>query len=195
MRTWGFCHRNIRSDTACPARPPGTRMEAKLGAVTDGVTNSAPTGRSLAHDEWMSPLRTAASSASVPLIYYGDEFGMPGGGDPDNRRFMQWSGYNPSQVYLRDRVKKLGEIRHKHPALWRGTRTTIQSDDDTWAFVRSASSGASTDTVYVAINRADSPKDVNGLPSGALTELVAGQAASGPKVTIPPRQTRIFVAK
>jgi hypothetical protein len=51
------------------------------------------------------------------------------------------------------------------------------------------------DTVYVAINRSDSAKDVSGLPSGALTELVTGQAAAGPKVSIPARQTRIFVTK
>jgi glycosidase len=32
------------------------------------------------------------TTKGIPLIYYGDEIGMPGAGDPDNRRFMQWMG-------------------------------------------------------------------------------------------------------
>ena len=30
------------------------------------------------------------TNRGAPLVYYGDEYGMPGAGDPDNRRFMQW---------------------------------------------------------------------------------------------------------
>lgn len=131
------------------------------------------------------------TNRGVPLVYYGDEIGLAGAGDPDNRRFMKWSGFTQNQTALRDRIAKLADIRHKHPALWRGTRTTFQVDADTWGFVR-ATTG---DTVYVAINRSDSPKDVNGLPTTALEELVVGGDVNGPKVTVPPRQTRIFVGK
>lgn len=131
------------------------------------------------------------TNRGAPLVYYGDEIGLPGAGDPDNRRFMQWSGLTANQTYLNDRLKKLGDIRAKHPALRRGTRTTLESNADVWAFSRITSG----DTVYVAINRSDSPKDVTSLPSVALTELVTGAAASGPTVSIPPRQTRIFVGK
>lgn len=131
------------------------------------------------------------TNRGAPLVYYGDEIGLPGAGDPDNRRFMQWSGLSANQTYLNDRLKKLGDIRSKHPALRRGTRTTLESSPDVWAFSRITTG----DTVYVAINRSDSAKDVNSLPSGALTELVTGAATSGPKVSVPARQTRIFVAK
>jgi len=131
------------------------------------------------------------TNRGAPLVYYGDEIGMPGAGDPDNRRMMTWGTLNANQQFLHDRVKALGDIRSKHPALRRGTRTTISSDADTWTFVR-ATTG---DTVYVAINRSDGAKTVNGLPSGALTELVTNTAASGPSISIPARQTRIFVTK
>lgn len=131
------------------------------------------------------------TNRGAPLIYYGDEIGLPGGGDPDNRRFMQWDGLNSNQTYLRDRIKKLGEIRAAHPALRRGTRSTIKADNDTWTFVRSTTG----DTVYVAINRSDSPKQVSGLPAGPLEDLVSSQSATGPTVSVPPRQTRIFVVK
>jgi glycosidase len=131
------------------------------------------------------------TNRGAPLVYYGDEIGLPGAGDPDNRRFMQWSGLSANQTFLRDRVKKLAEIRSKHPALRRGTRATIQADTDVWLYARVTTG----DAVYVAINRSDSPKNVSGLPSGGLTELVTGDAANGPTVSIPPRQARVFVPK
>lgn len=129
------------------------------------------------------------TNPGVPLIYYGDEIGMPGAGDPDNRRFMQWTGLSANQTWLRDRVSKLTSIRAAHPALRRGSRLTTWVDADGWVYERTFG----TDTVYVAINRADYAKPVGGLPAGALQELVTGAATSGPGFTIPPRQTRIFV--
>ncbi len=131
------------------------------------------------------------TNRGAPLVYYGDEIGLPGAGDPDNRRFMQWSGLSSNQTFLRDRIKKLADIRAKHPALRRGTRQTLSSSVDTWTFVRSTTG----DTVYVAVNRSDSPKEVSGLPAGPLEDLVSAQTANGPTVSVPARQTRIFVVK
>ncbi|MBX3190480.1 MAG: hypothetical protein KF819_26000 [Labilithrix sp.] len=131
------------------------------------------------------------TNRGAPLVYYGDEIGLPGAGDPDNRRFMQWSGLTANQTFLRDRLKKLGDIRSKHPALRRGTRTTLESNADVWAYTRSTSG----DTVHVAINRSDGDKTVGSLPAGTYTELITGATVNGPSVSIPPRQTRIFVAK
>ena len=31
------------------------------------------------------------TNPGIPLIYYGDEIGLAGGGDPDNRRMMPWN--------------------------------------------------------------------------------------------------------
>ena len=131
------------------------------------------------------------TNRGAPLVYYGDEIGLPGAGDPDNRRPMPWGALGTNQAYLKDRLAKLGDIRHKHPALRRGTRTTLESNADVWAYSRITNG----DTVYVAVNRGDSDKNVTTLPSGALTELVTGAAANGPTVSIPARQTRIFVTK
>ncbi|MBI2395312.1 MAG: hypothetical protein HYV09_37430 [Deltaproteobacteria bacterium] len=131
------------------------------------------------------------TNKGAPLVYYGDEIGLPGAGDPDNRRFMQWTGLSANQTWLRDRVKKLLEIRGKHPAMRRGTRSTKVANTDLWVYSMSTAG----DTVYVAINRGDSPQTATGLPSGALDELVTGTAATGPTASIPARQTRVFVAK
>jgi glycosidase len=128
------------------------------------------------------------TNRGIPLIYYGDEVGMPGAGDPDNRRMMQWSGYSAGQSLLLDKVKKLGAIRKAHKALWYGTRTTLSVNDDTWAYKMVSG----TNTVYVAVNRSDSAQQVSGLPGGQLTDLLNGGSASGPSVTIPARGAMIL---
>lgn len=127
----------------------------------------------------------------LPLLYYGDEIGMPGGGDPDNRRMMQWTGHTAGQQKLLAHVKKLTAIRAAHPALRRGTRTTLSSSADTLAYKMSYNA----DTVYVAINRSDSPKSVGGLPSGNFGDELSGGSFAGPSVTVPARSSLVLLAK
>jgi glycosidase len=131
------------------------------------------------------------TNRGAPLVYYGDEIGLPGAGDPDNRRFMQWTGLDANQTYLRDRLKRLLAIRAAHAALRRGVRDTKYVDDDTWVYARSTAG----DSVYVALNRSDVEKPATGLPAGALHELVEDKDVAGGAVTLPPRQLRVFVAK
>jgi glycosidase len=131
------------------------------------------------------------TNQGIPLIYYGDEIGMNGAGDPDNRHMMYFSGWTSDQQTLHDRVKTLATIRAAHPALRRGHRTTIGTPTaDVWAY----SMVTTGDSVYVAINRGDSDQQVSGMPAGTLNELVTGASVTGPTVTVPARQARIFVA-
>ncbi|MEO7093137.1 MAG: alpha-amylase family glycosyl hydrolase, partial [Polyangiales bacterium] len=131
------------------------------------------------------------TNQGAPLVYYGDEIGLPGAGDPDNRRMMTWGTPTADQTFLKDRVKALLAIRAAHPALRRGKRTTINVDNDTWVYSMSTTG----DTVYVAINRGDSDKSIGGLPSSPLTELLTSASVTGPSVTVPARQARIFIVK
>ncbi len=127
----------------------------------------------------------------IPLIYYGDEIGLPGAGDPDNRRMMQWSGYTQNQIMLRDHISTLAKIRAAHPALRDGQRSTLSVGTDTYAY--SMSSG--TDTVYVLINRGDSAQNVGGLPAGNYTNLLDSSAVSGPAPNLPARSSMVLVKK
>jgi glycosidase len=129
------------------------------------------------------------TSQGAPLIYYGDEYGMPGAGDPDNRRFMQWSGYSTGQTYLYDRIKLLLAIRKAHAALYKGFRTSLSATNDTWLFVQETPE----EQVYVGINRGDTDAQLTGVPSATLQELVTATNVTGPTVTVPARQVRIFI--
>lgn len=130
------------------------------------------------------------TTKGVPLVYYGDEIGMAGAGDPDNRRFMQWAGVEARQDALRDHIKKLGAIRKAHPALWKGTRTTTSVTNDTYGY--KLVFGA--EVVYVALNRGDAPGGVTGMPA-AGRDLLTDTDVDGPSVTLPPRSARILVPR
>ncbi len=73
----------------------------------------------------------------VPLIYYGDEIGLPGSGDPDNRRLMKFGGALSSrEAALLDVVQKLGIARRDSGALRLGNRSTLHLEDDLYVFQR-----------------------------------------------------------
>jgi glycosidase len=132
------------------------------------------------------------TNKGAPLIYYGDEIGQPGAGDPDNRRMMQWTGYSAAQQGLYARVKALTAIRAAHPAMRRGMRTTLDVTEDLWVYSLATLPGDPTpDTVYVAINRSDSDLTTTALPAGLTEQITMTQEGTSP-VTIPARQTRVF---
>ncbi len=64
----------------------------------------------------------------MPTIYYGDEYGMQGGADPDDRRTFDWSqgSTSNSAVAL---FQKLISIRNAYQALRTGSFITLQTDD------------------------------------------------------------------
>lgn len=125
----------------------------------------------------------------IPLVYYGDEIGLPGAGDPDNRRVMQWSGYSAGQTKLLDHLKLLGKIRAEHPALRRGSRQTLNVTNDTITYKMTSAE----ETVYVVVNRGDSQQSAGGLPGGAMTNLLTSASVSGPSVNVPARSSMILV--
>lgn len=130
------------------------------------------------------------TTPGAPLVYYGDEVGLPGAGDPDNRRFMQWDNYSPGQAWLLGHLQDLGAIRAAHPALRRGAFSRIGADGETFAY-QMVGEG---ETVAVAVNRSDAEQAVGGLPAMALKDELTGAMVNGPTVMVPARSARILVA-
>lgn len=77
------------------------------------------------------------TSPGIPVIYYGDEIGMPGANDPDNRRMMRFGDeLNPRERDMLKTVTELVHLRKSNMALLYGDTKIIHLDDDSWAYVR-----------------------------------------------------------
>lgn len=116
------------------------------------------------------------SFPGVPCIYYGDEIGLEGGADPDNRRCMNWDkeSWNLELYHL---YKKLAELRREHPALQEGGFQLLHAAENTVAFQREA---AKEKIIVVARRRQDGLNVLEicqtGIPDGTrMEELLSGQ--------------------
>jgi glycosidase len=90
----------------------------------------------------------ALTLRGIPQLYYGDEIGMTGAGDPDNRRDFPggWredaknafltSGRTHEQQELFSYVQTLLRLRREHPALNSGRLWHLFSDDRSYVFLR-----------------------------------------------------------
>ena len=84
----------------------------------------------------------------IPQIYAGDEIGMPGGGDPDNRRDFPGGfpgdlrnaftkeGRTADEEKIFANLRSLLHLRRQHVALRRGNYIHIFDDDRTFVYVR-----------------------------------------------------------
>jgi glycosidase len=131
------------------------------------------------------------TNPGIPLVYYGDEVGLAGGGDPDNRRMMPWSDatLSPHQIALRERVRAFARLRGERPVLGRGRRETLSASTDTWVFRRTGCG----DELLVAVNRGDAARPIE-LPADAVpaTDLLAGGEVTERVVMLAPRSVRVF---
>jgi glycosidase len=69
------------------------------------------------------------TTPGVPCIYYGDEIGMPGGNDPDNRRMMHFNDWNSPQEMLQQATQKLVNLRRNNMALSYGETEAIYNEN------------------------------------------------------------------
>ncbi len=152
------------------------------------------------------------TNRGIPLLYYGDEIGMTGGDDPDNRRDFPGGfpgdprdaftagGRTPSEEQIFQHVHTLTHLRAELPALRRGTQKTLLQTDHQWAYARILNQEA----VLVVLNNDAAPATVTvpvgatGFADGAaLTDRlgVSGPvhvAADSVTVTLPARTGAIF---
>jgi glycosidase len=73
----------------------------------------------------------------VPVIYYGDEYGSIGAGDPDNRKMMRFEGLTVREQQLRDLTMQLTKLRRNSMSLLYGT-TQVVTDQNGMLVLRRA---------------------------------------------------------
>jgi neopullulanase len=147
----------------------------------------------------------------IPELYYGDEIGMAGGGDPDNRRDFPggWledeknafvrEGRTREQQEIFEYVQTLLRLRREHDALRGGKLWHLGSDESSYIFLRESEEeklviafhdGASAKTVEVSLQGtpAEAAAGISTLFGNAQADL-AGQRL---KLVLPPQSLSVF---
>ena len=147
----------------------------------------------------------------IPQLYYGDELGMLGGGDPDNRRDFPggWpedaqnsftrEGRTREQQAIFEYVQALLRLRREHEALRGGKLWHLASDDSSYIFLRESNE----EKLLIAFQNGTSPKTVNlslqDTPAEAAAsiftlfgEAQADLAGQQLKLALPPQSLTIF---
>ena len=118
------------------------------------------------------------SVRGIPQLYYGEEIGMEGSDDPDNRRdFPQRAftseGRKPDEQKMFEWTRSWIRLRREHAAMRTGRLIDLFSDDETYVFARQQAD----ETLIIAINRQNQMKQVTvplGLKDGVMLKMVIG---------------------
>lgn len=98
----------------------------------------------------------------IPVIYYGDEIGLPGANDPDNRRMMLFDSLTSPQSQLKGTVTQLVQLRRNTMALLYGDTRFVDAGTSTFAYVRNYFDK----TAIVVFNKGEEQKITLTLPTG-----------------------------
>lgn len=101
-------------------------------------SNPPEVNHDLSYEKLKLYLAYLLSIPGVPIIYYGDEIGMTGAADPDNRRMMRFDDQLKGiEKETLEEARRIINIRREHSALRQGDYQTIKTDKDTYAYLRS----------------------------------------------------------
>lgn len=139
-----------------------------------------------------SALTLLLTLPGLPVLYYGDEVGLAGGNDPDNRRVLpveaELSAEQRATLAL---VRRLGPLRGCLAALRTGTRAALVVEEEVYAFERGDGEAV------VLLSRSPTSRSVMLRRAGAYVDVLSGESltltAAGTAVSLGPRQARVLV--
>lgn len=94
----------------------------------------------------------------MPMIYYGDEYAMPGANDPDCRRGMYWDvEYQDQEMF--EWYKQLLHVRKEHTCIVDGEliETIVKDEEETIVFIRKNGE----ETIALIFNCSSNAKEFN----------------------------------
>jgi neopullulanase len=154
------------------------------------------------------------SVRGIPQLYYGEEYGMEGKEDPDNRqdfplgfpprpdprRLSMGNPYTPLLAGMHKWTQSWIKLRREQAAIRTGTLIDLFYDDHSYVFARQRGN----DTVIIAINRQDEAREVSvsaksiGLEDGVTLRAVLPFGRNiqvtngGAKLNLPPKTAVAF---
>jgi neopullulanase len=157
------------------------------------------------------------TTRGTPLLYYGDEIAMPGGGDPDNRRdfpggfagdkdnAFDANGRTKEQNDVWNHLAKLGQLRLNYGALRTGKSLDLLDGEQQMAYARLMDEKFA---VLVVFNNDTKPAEVsfdvsmiNAIPKNSVMKDELGKVENiktengKVKFTMPARTSAIFTVR
>jgi len=105
------------------------------------------------YDRFLIAQTFIMTSPNIPMLYQGDDIGMKGDVEPDNRKMMKFGNLTEDEKIALNNISILGKTRAEQRAITHGLRSTILGADDEnphfWVYKMSEKNSSD---VYVAIN-------------------------------------------
>ncbi|MDZ7344801.1 MAG: alpha-glucosidase C-terminal domain-containing protein, partial [candidate division KSB1 bacterium] len=93
----------------------------------------------------------------LPTLYYGDEIGLTGAADPDNRRMMRFDAeLRPAENRMLQEVRKIVKLRRTHSALRYGDFQTLGATENCFVYLRADLN----ERLLVVLNKSEQPQIV-----------------------------------
>lgn len=122
----------------------------------------------------------------VPSLYYGDEAGLSGYGDPFCRACFPWG---KEDLNLTGYYQKLGRARQNCAAFKKGTLNFVQVEKRLVAFRRADQNSRA----FVAVNRNDFAVEVDFSESLEKAKLIFGNLPNGNRIKVEPFGLCLFI--
>ena len=171
------------------------------GAVMAHIVNNHDTARFVSeaagnagNDPWNAPppqptdrepyqrhmlaLTLLLTLPGMPVLYYGDEVGLAGGGDPDSRRVLpdvMLGGLPSDQREVLLHTQRLGQLRRCLPALRRGVRAVLQAGRDYSIALHTRSGDKDVAISVLSRTQGERLVQVSGIPTGRYRDVLSGE--------------------
>jgi cyclomaltodextrinase / maltogenic alpha-amylase / neopullulanase len=126
--------------------------DSKLAGWTRKITVTNPLG----YEKLKSFMAFNLTIPGIPVIYYGDEIGMTGANDPDNRRPMRFDLTNKEEIEVKNTVSRLAKLRRENLEFSYGDFQWLHSSDDVLIYARTYFQHIS----IIAFNKSDEVAEV-----------------------------------
>lgn len=164
------------------AIPPGSDEKARSWENRPEVKNRST------YQKLRMAFAFLLSEPGVPMIYYGDEIGLSGAGDPDNRREMKFDKLSRDERETLEYVSTLAGFRRASKALRFGERHTLLAGENILVYAKNYFG----ETAVVAINRSPRHAEVSvELPPffknpASFEDVESGKKIQLKKLRLPP---------
>jgi len=165
-----------------------------------GDRGDDPAARAQARRRYRLAVLMQVAWPGAPTIFYGDEVGVTGGEDPDNRRTFPWAdaGGDPDMTMYAE-MRRLMALRRQHPILALGVLGAPLHTD---THVVVAPRTLEDEVALVAVNNAESERTVEidlppALRGRAYVDALTGERIiAGPtmRLTLPPLFGAVLVS-